>query len=68
MLQRMLDEILPTFGDKFVLKKTMANAPLGMIRTIKLGIHSVPALLINNEIAFKQVPAKQELITKLNNY
>jgi predicted DsbA family dithiol-disulfide isomerase len=68
ILQRMLDEILPTFGDKFVLKKTMANAPLGMIRTIKLGIHSVPALLINNEIAFKQVPAKQELITKLNNY
>jgi len=68
VLQRMLDEILPTFGDKFVLKKTMANAPLGMIRTIKSGIHSVPALLINNEIAFKQVPAKQELINKLNSY
>ena len=68
ILQRMLDEILPTFGDKFVLKKTMANAPLVMIRTIKLGIHSVPALLIHNEIAFKQVPAKQELIYKLNSY
>jgi len=68
ILQRMLDEILPAFGDKYVLKKTMANAPLGMIRTIKLGIHSVPALLINNEIAFKQVPAKQELINKLNSY
>jgi glutaredoxin len=68
ILQRMLDEILPTFGDKFILKKTMANAPLGMIRTIKLGIHSVPSLLINNEIAFKQVPAKQELINKLNSY
>ena len=68
ILQRMLDETLPAFGDKFVLKKTMANVPMGMIRTIRLGIHTVPALLINNEIAFKQVPTKQELINKLNKY
>jgi len=46
----------------------MANAPLGMIKTMKLGIHTVPALLINNEIVFKQVPTKQELINKLNSY
>lgn len=64
----MLDEILPLFEDKFVLKRTMANGPLGMIKTMRLGIHAVPALLINNEIAFKQVPAKQELINKLNKY
>ena len=64
----MLDEILPKYGDKFVLKKTMANAPLGMIKSMKLGIHSVPTLLINNEIVFKQVPKKQELINKLNLY
>ncbi len=68
ILQRMLDVVLPEFGEKFVLKRTMANAPLGMIKTMRLGIHAVPALLINNEIAFKQVPAKQELINKLNNY
>jgi len=68
ILQRMLDEILPPFGDKFVLKKTMANAPLGMIKTMRLGIHSVPALLINNEIVFKQVPTKHELMNKLNSY
>ena len=68
ILQRMLDETLPDFGDKFVLKKTMANAPLGMIKSMRLGIHSVPALLINNEIAFKQVPTKQELMNKLNIY
>lgn len=68
ILQRMLDETLPAFGDKFVLKKTMANAPLGMIKTMRLGIHSVPALLIDNEIAFKQVPTKQELINKLTIY
>jgi len=68
ILQRMLDVVLPGFGDKFVLKRTMANAPFGMIKTMRLGIHSVPALLINNEIAFKQVPTKQELIKKLNIY
>ena len=64
----MLDVVLPGFGDKFVLKRMMANAPFGMIKTMRLGIHSVPALLINNEIAFKQVPTKQELIKKLNIY
>ncbi len=68
ILQRILDEILPAFDDKFVLKKTMANAPLGMLETMKLGIHSVPTLLINNEIVFKQVPTKKELINKLNIY
>jgi len=68
ILQRVLDETLPEYGDKFLFKKTMANAPLGMIRTMRLGIHTVPALLINNEIAFKQVPTKQELMKKLNNY
>jgi uroporphyrinogen decarboxylase len=68
ILKRMLDETLPVFGDKFVLKKTMANAPVGMIKTMRLGIHTVPALLINNEIVFKQVPTKQELMNKLNIY
>lgn len=68
ILQRMLDETLPKFGNKFVLKKTMANAPLGMIKSMRLGIHSVPALLIDNEIAFIQVPTKQELMNKLNIY
>ncbi len=68
LLQRLLDETLPEFGEKFVLKKTMANGPLGMIKTLKMGIHTVPTLLINNEIAFKQVPTKQELINKLKFY
>ena len=68
ILQRMLDETLPAFGDKFVFKKTMANAPLGMIKTMRLGIHSVPALLIDNEIAFRQVPTKQDLMNKLTIY
>ena len=64
----MLDEVLLEFGDKFVLKKTMANGPLGLIKTMRLGIHAVPTLLINNEIAYKQVPTKQELVNKLNKY
>jgi len=68
ILKRMLDEVLPPFNDKFHFKKSMANSPLGIIRTIKLGIHSVPTLLINNEIIFKSVPTKQELIDKLKMY
>ena len=67
-LKRMLDEILPTFGNKFEFKRTMANSPVGMIRTMKLGIGAVPTLLINNEIVFRQVPTKEELISKLNQY
>ena len=68
VLTRMLDEVLPSFGDKFQFKKSMANTPIGMFKTIKLGIHSVPTLLINNKVEFKSVPTKEELIKKLNNY
>ncbi len=67
-LKRLLDEVLPEFGDKFEFKKTLANGLPGMIKTMKLGIHSVPALLINNEIIYRSVPKKQELITKLKTY
>lgn len=68
ILNRMLEEVLPQFHDQFQFKKSLANSPVGMIRTMRLGIHSVPALLINNEIAFKGVPTKQELINKLKMY
>ena len=68
ILQQMLDEALSGYGDKFVMKKTMANGPIGMFKTMKLGIHTVPTLLINTEIAFKYVPTKMELIEKLNRY
>ena len=68
ILQQMLDEALSGYGDKFVMKKTMANGPIGMFKTMKLGIHTVPTLLINSEIAFKYVPTKMELIEKLNRY
>jgi predicted DsbA family dithiol-disulfide isomerase len=68
ILQQMLDEALSGYGDKFVMKKTMANGPIGMFKTMKLGIHTVPTLLIDTEIAFKYVPTKMELIEKLNRY
>jgi len=68
VLKRMLNDILPGFEDKFILKTTLANAPLGIIRTLKLGIHAVPTLLINNEIVFREVPEKQGLINKLKTY
>ncbi|PKP22201.1 MAG: hypothetical protein CVU05_04880 [Bacteroidetes bacterium HGW-Bacteroidetes-21] len=67
-LKRMLDEILPQFGDRFQFKKSLANSPMGMIRTIKLGIHSVPALLIDNVVVYKSVPTKDEIVKKLSSY
>lgn len=68
IVKRLLDDVLVDFKGKFKLKQTNASMPLGMVKTMKLGIHSVPTLLINNEIAFRSVPTKQELVNKLNYY
>lgn len=68
VLSRMLDDVLPQFGSKFVLKKSLANMPLGMIKTMRLGIHAVPALLVDNKIEFRSVPTKEELINLLNHH
>jgi len=38
ILKRMLGEVMPQYGDKFQLKKSFANSPMGMVRTMKLGI------------------------------
>ncbi len=68
ILEKMLNKVLPEFGDKFEFKKSMANSPIGMLRTMRLGIHAVPTLLINDEIIFRSVPTKEELINKLKMY
>ena len=68
VLKRMLQEVLPEFGEKFKLETTLANLPIGMIRTMKLGIYAVPTLLIDNKIVFREVPSKQDLIDKLKTY
>ena len=64
----MLDTVLPGFGDKFEFKRSLANSPVGMFRTMKMGIHAVPTVLINNKIVFRNVPTREELINKLNSY
>lgn len=68
IMKRMLKEVLPDFGDKFRMETTLANLPVGMIRTMKLGIYAVPTLLIDNKIVFREVPSKQALIDKLKTY
>ncbi len=68
IMKRLLDEVLPQFEDKFEFKKSLANSPIGMIRTMKMGIHAVPTLLIDNKIIFRSVPTKAELINKLSSY
>jgi len=67
-LKRMLDEVLPLFGNKFEFSRSLANSPMGMIRTMKLGIHAVPTLLINDKIVFRSVPTKEELVNELKSY
>lgn len=64
----MLDDVLPQFEDRFIIKKSMANSPMGMIRTMKLGVYAVPTVLIDNKIVYRSVPTKEELISKLNSY
>jgi len=68
VFKRMLEEVLPQFGHKFELKYRLANSPVGIIKTLKLGIQTVPTLLIDNKIVFRRVPTKEELIHTLNNY
>ena len=68
ILKRLLREILPEFGDRFKFETTMANLPVGMVRTMKLGIYAVPTLLIDDEIVYREVPARQDLINKLKTY
>ena len=68
IMKRLLQEVLPEFGDKFKLETTMANLPIGMVRTMKLGIYTVPTLLIANKIVYREVPAKQDLINKLKTF
>jgi len=67
-LKKILKEVLPEFGDQFIYSKTLANGPMGIIRSMKLGIHAVPALLIDDRIVFRSVPSKSELISELNKY
>jgi len=68
VFQRMLEEVLPAYNDKFIFKKTLASGPVGYLKTLKLGIHSVPTVLIENKVVFRSVPAKEELIKQLNQY
>jgi predicted DsbA family dithiol-disulfide isomerase len=68
IFQRMVEEVLPEYGDKFMFKKTLASSPAGYFKTLKLGIHAVPTVLFDNTIVFRSVPAKDELIKQLNKY
>jgi hypothetical protein len=66
--KQLLNEVLPEYGNKFEFKTTLASGPLGMIRSLKSGIHTVPTLLIDGVIVFRELPARQDLINKLNMY
>jgi len=67
-LEKLLNQVLPEFNEFFELKKTLANSPKGYFKTLKLGIHSVTTLLINNEIVFRNVPEKNQLKESLTKF
>ncbi|MBS4058652.1 MAG: thioredoxin family protein [Bacteroidetes bacterium] len=68
VFKQLLKDVLPQFGNKFILRMSLANSPRGMIKTMKLGIYAVPALLIDNQIVFKSVPEKAQLIDILEKF
>ena len=67
-MQHLLDEVLPAYGERFRLKRTLASGPLGYLKTMKLGIHAVPALLINDAIVFRSLPSRQLLKETLDSF
>lgn len=67
-LLALFNDVLPGYNDKFLLKKTLASSPIGIIKTMRLGIHTVPTVVINNKVVLKAVPTKEELIQLLNQY
>ncbi|QKG81217.1 thioredoxin family protein [Tenuifilum thalassicum] len=68
VLEQMINSVLPNYSSRFEFKRVLAGSPMGYIRTLKLGIHSVPTLLIDGKIEFRGVPTREQLIDKLNNY
>lgn len=68
VFEKMIKDVLPDFGEKFTFKKTLASSPVGYLKTLKLGIHSVPTVLIENKVVFRSVPGKEELIKQLHQY
>ncbi|MDP3682296.1 MAG: hypothetical protein Q8S01_00045, partial [Ignavibacteria bacterium] len=66
VFKRLLKEVIPQYGNKVELKETLVSSPLGWAKSFKLGIHAVPVLLLNDEIIFRSLPTKEELINKLN--
>ncbi len=62
---KMLSRIIEENPGKIVLKKTLVSTPKGMIRRYKLGIHAVPAILIDEKIVFRYLPEEEELKKEL---
>ncbi len=64
--KKLLNKIIEENPGKFKLKQTLISSPKGMIRRYKLGIHAVPAILIDGEIVFRGLPEEEELKNVLN--
>lgn len=64
--KKLLNKIINEHPGKFRLKQTLTSSPKGLVRRYKLGIHAVPAILIDGEIVFRGLPEEEELRKVLN--
>jgi len=64
----MVKKFLMEEKGSFIFTETLVNSPSGMVRSLKKGIHSVPTLLLDDKIIFRDLPTEEELFKVLKNY
>ncbi len=64
-LKKMLKNFLTKENKNYVLKETLISSPIGMIKSFKKNIHSVPTLLLNDKVIFRYLPTEEEFIKKI---
>jgi len=67
VLEKMLEDVLPLYSP-IEFRKVLVSSPAGYFRSLKLGIHSVPTLLIDGNVVLRSVPTREELVQKLNKF
>ena len=61
-----IKKIMDENPEKIKFKQTLISSPTGIINRYKIGIHSVPTILIDGKIVFRGLPEKEELKKELN--
>ncbi len=62
----LIKKIIKENPGKISYKQTLISSPKGMINRYKLGITSVPTVLIDGKIVFRGLPEEEELKEELD--